>query len=105
MMWVRAVLQRCWRISDGHVAHNHGSQKRRLEATIREGFVYPDAAPYDDAVLLWASGIDFKSPPPPTVDFAFRADTGSEMSLFALRDPIDHVAAIVESFADLRGPT
>jgi hypothetical protein len=71
---------------------------------VARAFVYPDPAPYDDAVLLWASGIDFKLPPPPTVDFAFRANNGSEVSLFALGNLIDHVAAIVESFADLQGP-
>jgi hypothetical protein len=42
-------------------------------------------------------------PPPPTVDFAFRANNGSEVSLFALGNLIDHVATIVESFADLQG--
>jgi hypothetical protein len=71
---------------------------------VARAFVYPDPAPYDDAVLLWASGIDFKLPPPPTVDFAFRANNGSEVSLFALGNLIDHVAAIVESFADLQRP-
>jgi hypothetical protein len=39
------------------------------------------------------------------VDFSFRANSGSEVSLVALGDLIDHVARIVESFADLRGPT
>lgn len=43
-------------------------------------------------------------PDPPTVDFAFRANNGCEVSLFALGNLIDHVAAIVESFADLLGP-
>jgi len=66
--------------------------------------VYPEGVPYDDAVMLWASGIDFKQPPPPNVDFSFRANSGSEVSLFAFSDLIDHVARIVESFADLRGP-
>jgi hypothetical protein len=68
---------------------------------VARAFVFPDPAPYDDAVFLWASGIDFKLPPPPTVDFAFRANNGCEVSLFALGNLVEHVAAIVESFADL----
>jgi hypothetical protein len=60
--------------------------------------------PYEDAVLLWASGIHFKLPPPPTVDFAFRANNGSGVSLFALGGLIEHIAAIVDSFSDLQGP-
>ncbi len=66
--------------------------------------VYPEGVPYDDAVVLWSSGIKFEQPAPPNVDFSFRANSGSEVSLFALRDLIDHVATIVESFAELRGP-
>jgi hypothetical protein len=66
--------------------------------------VHPEGVPYDDAVMLWASGIDFKQPPPPNVDFSFRANSGSEVSLFAFGTLIDNVARIVESFADLRGP-
>jgi hypothetical protein len=66
--------------------------------------VYPEGVPHDDAVMLWTSGIDFKQPPSPSVDFSFRANSGSEVSLFALGDLIDHVATIVESFADLKGP-
>jgi hypothetical protein len=66
--------------------------------------VYPEGVPYDDAVMLWASGVDFKEPPPPNVEFSFRANNGTEASLFALGNLIDHVAAIVESFADLTGP-
>lgn len=62
---------------------------------VAQVFVYPDPARYDDAVLLWASGIDFKLPPPPIVDFAFRANNGCEVSLFALGKLIDHVAATV----------
>jgi hypothetical protein len=66
--------------------------------------VYPEGVPYDDAVMLWASGIDFKQPPPPDVDFTFRANSGTEVSLFVVGDLIDHVAAIIETFADLQGP-
>ena len=69
-----------------------------------QAFVYPDRAPYEDAVLLRASGIHFKLRPPPTVDFAFRANNGSEVSLFALGGLIEHIAAIVDSFSDLQGP-
>ena len=71
---------------------------------VARAFVYPDPPPYDDAVLLWASGIDFKLPPPPDVDFALRANNGSEVNLPGLGGLIEHVAAIVESFAELRGP-
>lgn len=66
--------------------------------------VYPDGVPHDDAVMLWSSGINFEQPAPPNVDFSFRANNGSEISLFAVGDLIDHVAAIVETFADLQGP-
>jgi hypothetical protein len=68
-------------------------------------FVYPEGVPYDDAAMLWTSGVRFEQPAPPDVDFSFRANSGSEVSLVALGDLIDHVARIVESFADLRGPT
>jgi hypothetical protein len=66
--------------------------------------VYPEGVPDDDAVMLWTSGVDFKQPPSPSVDFSFRANNGSEVSLFALGDLIDHVATIVDSFADLGAP-
>ncbi|GAT08070.1 uncharacterized protein RMCN_1203 [Mycolicibacterium novocastrense] len=68
-------------------------------------FVYPEGVPYDDAAMLWTSGIRFEQPAPPDVDFSFRANSGSEVSLTTLSDLIDHVARIVESFADLPGPT
>jgi len=66
--------------------------------------VYPEGVPHDDAVMLWSSGIQFEQPAPPNVDFSFRSNNGSEVSLFALGDLINHVARIVESFAELRGP-
>lgn len=67
-------------------------------------FAYPEGVPFDDAVMRWASGIDFKEPPPPDVDFSFRANNGAEVSLSAVVDLIDAVDGIVESFADLPGP-
>jgi len=66
--------------------------------------VYPEGVPHADAVMLWSSGIQFEQPAPPNVDFSFRSNNGSEVSLFALGDLINHVARIVESFAELRGP-
>ncbi len=66
--------------------------------------VYPEGVPYDDAVMLWASGIRFDEPPPPDVDFSFRANNGSEVGLSALGALADHVAGIVEGFAELQGP-
>ena len=39
-----------------------------VTAEVARAFVYPDPAPYDDAVLLWASRVDFKLPPPPRVE-------------------------------------
>jgi hypothetical protein len=78
--------------------------KAGIAVEVARAFVYPEPAPYDDAVLLWASGIDFNLPPPPDVDFAFRANSGSEVNLSGLGRLIDHVAAIVDSFTDLQGP-
>lgn len=71
---------------------------------VARAFAQPDLAPYDDAVLLWASGVDFKLPPPPTVEFTFRANNGSEVDLPGLGGLIEHVSGIVDSFNDLPGP-
>jgi|GEM_PF-4552684 len=67
-------------------------------------FVQPASVPDHDAVVLWGSGIDFKVPPPPNVDFGFRANNGSEVNLLGLGRLIEHVAVIVDSFTDLQGP-
>jgi len=67
-------------------------------------FAQPSPAPDHDAVLLWASGVDFKLPPPPTVEYTFRANNGSEVDLPGLRGLIEHVLVIVDSFTDLSGP-
>jgi hypothetical protein len=68
-------------------------------------FAYPEGVPYDDAAMLWTSGVRFPQPTPPNVDFSFRANSGSEAGPGALGDLIDHVDRIVESFDGLQGPT
>jgi hypothetical protein len=67
--------------------------------------VGPRPAPHPDDVFLWASGIQFEEPPPPHVDFGFRANNGAEVSLFGLRGLIEHVEAILHRFGDLQAPT
>ncbi|MFB1297642.1 hypothetical protein ACAG24_019190 [Mycobacterium sp. pW049] len=67
-------------------------------------FAYPDPKPFHDSVMKWTSEIAFHEPPPPDVDFGFRANNGVEISLFGLPDLVDHVISIVETFDDLPGP-
>jgi hypothetical protein len=67
-------------------------------------YVQPDPAPYDDAVLLWVSGIQFNEPETPRVEFSFRANNGSEASVNRLGGLIAHVERIVHRFAEFSVP-
>jgi hypothetical protein len=71
---------------------------------VARSFVCPDPQPHSDDVYIWASGIKFDQPPPPEVDFSFRANNGSEASIAGLGGLIEHVEAVVERFAGLQVP-
>jgi hypothetical protein len=67
-------------------------------------FVAPDPPPHPDAVYAWLSGIKFNEPPPPDVEFSFRANNGKEASIPGLSGLISHVEAIVDRFEGLQVP-
>lgn len=68
---------------------------------VAAAYVQPDPAPFDDAVIVWKSGIRFDEPPPPDVEFGFRANNGSEATIAALGWIRQHVEQIVERVGQL----
>ncbi|KLO29896.1 hypothetical protein [Mycobacterium haemophilum] len=63
--------------------------------------VPPSLAPFEDAMYTWASGIRFDQPPPPHVEFSFRANNSVEASIEGFGGLIQHVEGIVDRISAL----
>jgi len=58
----------------------------------------------EENLVPWSEGVELQEPPPPTVQFGFRATDGSEVTIDAIPSLISYVEEILNRFSNLSTP-
>ncbi|KUH70728.1 hypothetical protein AU184_03760 [Mycolicibacterium novocastrense] len=80
----------------------------KLEEPGLIGMVYmtkgQNVPPDEENLVPWSEAVELQPPPPPTVQFGFRATDGSEVTIEAIGGLISYVEEILNRFSKLKKP-